>query len=142
VCGEVVADSLSVNGSPIDTFLTLAFDKLFPIGCIYTTEDPTDPSNLFGGRWVNVAQGRYLVGVGEGTDKNGVKKVFSAGNNDGENAHTITVDEIPSHTHTFSTTSVLRYPYGNPRPFVAQTGHLVRSEILFPVPLVLAVQPL
>lgn len=70
-------------------------DKLnaYPIGTIYISSDATDPSELFGGTWEKYGQGRTLIG--EGTSD----KTFTAGETGGESVHTLTVEEMPSHSH-------------------------------------------
>lgn len=59
--------------------------RAFPIGSIKLSSNNTNPGTyLLGSTWTLVGQGRNLVGVGEGTDSNNVKKTFSAGNNAGQ----------------------------------------------------------
>lgn len=52
----------------------------------------TDPGTLFGGSWQRI-QDRFLLAAGTS---------YSAGSTGGEAKHTLTVNEMPSHTHTFS----------------------------------------
>lgn len=65
-------------------------DKIYPIGSIYMSVNATSPSTLFGGTWVKI-EGRFLLGSGGG---------YSLGAAGGEATHTLTIDEMPSHTHT------------------------------------------
>ena len=68
----------------------------YPIGAIYLSIDNTNPSKLFGGVWEQIAQGRTLVGVDTSqTEFNKVKKTG------GEKTHTLSIKEMPSHSHTF-----------------------------------------
>ena len=46
------------------------------------------------GKWEAYGAGRVVVGVGDG---------YSAGETGGEKMHTLTVDEMPSHTHQSDT---------------------------------------
>lgn len=70
---------------------------LYPIGSIYMSIQDTNPSVFFGGTWERIAKGKTLVGVDEtDTDFNASSKTG------GEKAHTLTVDEIPSHNHVFN----------------------------------------
>ena len=70
----------------------------YPIGSIYLSINDTNPSKWFGGTWEQIAKGRTLVGVDTNdTDFNIVKKTG------GEKTHTLTIDEMPSHTHDFKT---------------------------------------
>lgn len=69
-------------------------DILFPVNSIYLSVSSTNPTNYFGGTWVQIAQGRTLVGVDTSdSDFNAVKKTG------GEKAHTLTVAEMPKHKH-------------------------------------------
>lgn len=63
----------------------------YPVGAIYVSTVATSPSELFGGTWEALEQGRVLIG--QGTD-------YAAGSTGGEKEHAITVAEMPEHTHT------------------------------------------
>ena len=66
----------------------------FPIGYIYMSTSSTNPSVYFGGTWERIAKGKTLVGVDENdNDFNASSKTG------GEKEHTLTVDEMPSHSH-------------------------------------------
>jgi hypothetical protein len=75
---------------------------LYPVGTIYSNRtDSTNPATLFGvGTWIAAGVGRVLVGVGAGTDINAVTCAFAAETCGGEYVHTLTVDELASHSHT------------------------------------------
>lgn len=49
----------------------------------------TNPNTLFGGTWVAL-QNRFLIGAGDN---------YNGGSTGGEATHTLTVDEMPSHSH-------------------------------------------
>lgn len=69
-------------------------DKVYPIGSIYKSVDNTSPEELFGGAWMSWGQGKVPVGVDSNdNDFNTVEKTG------GEKIHTLTVNELPSHTH-------------------------------------------
>lgn len=69
-------------------------DKVYPLGAIYISVLETSPSDLFGGTWERFANGKTLIGVDENdADFNTVKKTG------GEKSHTLTVQEMPTHTH-------------------------------------------
>lgn len=80
----------------------------YPVGAIYLSVTDTDPATLFGGTWERISQGRFLIGSGSNaantTDYWGEypagKENFPAGEMGGEVEHTLTVDEIPAHTHS------------------------------------------
>lgn len=71
------------------------FNMFYPIGTIIETVDKSfDPAKEWGGTWVRI-KGRVLVGVDENDDD--FKTVNKVG---GEKAHTLVVNELPSHTHS------------------------------------------
>jgi microcystin-dependent protein len=68
---------------------------MYPVGSIYTSVVNTNPNTFFGGTWVSFATGRTLVGVDTGQSEfNTVEKTGGA------KTHTLTTNEMPSHTHT------------------------------------------
>lgn len=66
----------------------------FPVGFIYLSMIEINPSELLGGTWEKIS-GVFLLAC---SDKYPVK---STG---GEETHKLTIDEIPSHTHSQTTT--------------------------------------
>ena len=85
--------SLTINGKSI-------YDLIYPVGSVYETESSTfDPNSTFGGTWKRIS-GKMLVGVDENdTD------FKSSALTGGEKTHTLTLAEIPDHTHTQYVTS-------------------------------------
>ena len=80
-----------VNDKVEDTIAALAanfsiIDALYPVGTIYQSTKPTDPSTFLGGTWTALT-GRVLVGAG--TD-------FPAGTTGGSATHQITNAEMPA----------------------------------------------
>lgn len=74
-------------------------DLIYPIGSIYMSVNSTSPSVLFGGSWEQI-QDRFLLAAGS---------TYSAGTTGGSETHThvtqnhtLTTDEIPSHSHNFN----------------------------------------
>lgn len=65
-------------------------DKIYPIGSIYMSMNATSPSTFFGGTWVKI-EGCFLLGSSSS---------YSLGVTGGEAKHTLTVEEMPSHSHT------------------------------------------
>ena len=109
--------SLTVNGSDktgqtvdldtpnqnmvVDLNFTNMMNTIYPVGSIIFSIDNLNPQNRFGGTWVQISQGRFVVGVGTGND--GIQnKTITAGNNTGEYAHQLTIAEMPSHNHVQS----------------------------------------
>lgn len=72
----------------------LDLDKIWPIGSVYISVNSTDPSSLFGGKWEQLKD-RFLLGCG--TKINGTIG--------GEENHTLSINEMPSHNHNAVSTS-------------------------------------
>lgn len=70
-------------------------DCFFPIGYIYMSVDSTNPSTYFGGTWTQISD-KFLLAAGS---------TYSAGGTGGAATVTLTENQIPSHRHSFSTTT-------------------------------------
>ena len=66
-------------------------DKTYPVGAIYMSVNNTSPSTLFGGTWVQLTDTFLYASNTADTD--------STTATDGEATHTLTTNEMPSHTH-------------------------------------------
>ena len=64
-------------------------DLVYPVGSIYLSVGSTSPAALFGGTWQQI-ENRFLLGAGSD---------YTAGTTGGEAEHSLTIDEIPSHSH-------------------------------------------
>ena len=64
-------------------------DLIYPVGSIYMSVNSTSPSTLFGGTWEKIKD-TFLLASGD---------IYSNGATGGEATHTLTIDEMPSHTH-------------------------------------------
>ena len=71
------------------------WETLYPVGSIYISVNSTSPAELFGGTWEQIKD-RFLLGASE---------TYSSGSTGGEATHTLTVDEMPRHTHDIRTNS-------------------------------------
>ena len=65
----------------------------YPVGAIYISADSTSPASLFGGTWAMITN-RFLLAAGD---------LYEGGTTGGEAAHTLTVNEVPSHSHELQT---------------------------------------
>ena len=73
-------------------------DQSFAVGAIYLSTVSTNPATLLGyGTWSAFGAGRTLVGIDSGQTEFDI--VEETG---GAKTHTLTVDEIPSHRHTYT----------------------------------------
>lgn len=60
----------------------------YPVGKLYISADSTSPATLFGGTWVRIKDA-FILAAGD---------IYAAGDTGGEAEHTLTVNEMPSHT--------------------------------------------
>lgn len=97
--GSIDADALAAN----------VMNRIYPVGSIYTNAiDGTNPATLLGfGTWVPYASGRVLVGHdANDTDFN------TAGKLSGSKTHTLSVGQLPAHSHTGSTNTTGSHTHG------------------------------
>ena len=100
------------------------FDKIYPVGSIYTSVNNVSPSILFGGEWQQIT-GRFLLSCDD---------TYAAGSTGGEAQHTLTANEMPTHNHNLpsvnnSTTGTIRgtiFSYTN----TAGTGEAYQAMYL------------
>lgn len=82
------------NLNHMDNGIADLYDAIFPIGQIIIKGDDADYSNWLGFTWERTAVGKVLVGYdNKDTDFNTIGKTG------GEKEHTLTIDEMPSHSH-------------------------------------------
>lgn len=84
-------------------------DKTYPVGSIYisvTDSTVEQVQERFGGTWEAFGQGRTLIGVGTGKDTNSTSKTFTVNTTGGEYNHTLSISEMPAHTHTRGTMEI------------------------------------
>ena len=67
----------------------MILEAVYPVGSIYISVNSTSPQTLFGGTWEAI-QGKFLLGQ---------SSAHTAGSTGGEENHTLTVGEMPKHTH-------------------------------------------
>lgn len=82
----------SVKVSQIAT-KTEFLSKIYPVGSVYMSVNNTSPASFLGGTWERI-QDRFLLGAGSS---------YSAGATGGSATHTLTVNEMPKHSHQVST---------------------------------------
>ena len=85
--------------------------KVYPVGSIYMSTVSTNPATLFGfGTWEAMPAGRVLLAQG----KSSWGTTYNAGSTGGEATHTLTVGEMPSHTHGASANTTGEHKHGAP----------------------------
>ena len=73
------------NGAPL-------LNLVYPVGSIYWSSNNTNPANLFGGTWTQIKD-RFILAAGD---------YYSNGATGGAATVTLTVSNMPSHTHSFT----------------------------------------
>lgn len=89
--GNLVVNSITTT-VPITTNQNINLDIVYPIGSIYMSMNSANPSTLFGGTWEQI-QNKFLLACSSN---------YPNGTIGGEAAHTLTVNEMPSHKHNFT----------------------------------------
>lgn len=62
---------------------------IYPVGSIYMSTTEVSPEVIFGGKWEQIKD-TFLLACGDG---------YANGNTGGEESHTLTVEEMPAHSH-------------------------------------------
>lgn len=83
------AQLAALRGPKGDKGDPLSVLEAYPIGAIYISTNATSPETLFGGTWRPI-QGRFLLAA---------DNTYKAGSTGGEATHTLTLGEMPTHTH-------------------------------------------
>ena len=90
--GKALTGNITITAADIGT--SAIFLASHPVGSLFETTVSTNPGTLYGGTWAAWGGGRTPVGVNTAdTSFNTVEKTG------GEKAHTLTVEEMPSHSH-------------------------------------------
>lgn len=86
-----IEGDLTIGGKTLAEIIAELSDPLrnMPVGYVYLSLDATSPASLFGGTWERI-QDRFLLAAGD---------TYTAGDIGGEAEHTLTVLEMPSHSH-------------------------------------------
>lgn len=88
---ECAMDATFVDANGV---MRALFDFIYPVGSYYETSDTAfDPNVTWGGTWELEAEG--LVHIGAGNN-------YTVGDTGGEATHTLTVNEMPKHSHTMN----------------------------------------
>ena len=89
---QTTITSMQSTITSMQTTISGQFNKFYPIGSLYVTGDDTfDPNEAEGwqGTWAKI-EGRFILGSSDDYEVNNVG---------GEAKHTLTINEIPSHSH-------------------------------------------
>lgn len=85
------ADARYVHQTSMSSYVQRSqmLDLVYPVGSVYISANNRSPAYFLGGSWTSIT-GRFLLAAGSG---------YTAGNTGGEATHTLTVNEMPSHSH-------------------------------------------
>lgn len=91
VDGKIDADSIKLGNTSLnESGLQKVLSDKYAVGDIFITTRSGNPLTLLGyGTWSQIKD-RFLLAAGD---------TYTAGNTGGEATHTLTTDELPSHTH-------------------------------------------
>lgn len=70
--------------------------QIYPVGSVYMSFDPTDPTNLFGGTWARLKD-TFLLANGDN---------YAANTTGGSATKTIATSNLPAHNHTVNSAGV------------------------------------
>lgn len=79
----------NVKLTPLTSRVNNIIDKVYPVGYIYMSVSPVNPTILFGGRWERLKD-RFLLAAGDN---------YSPHSIGGSATHKLTEAEMPQHTH-------------------------------------------
>lgn len=86
----------------LQAFQQNLINLIYPVGSIYMSMNNVSPATFLGGTWEQIKD-RFLLSAGS-------KEVGSTG---GEETHTLSVAELPSHNHTASSNSTGSHSHTN-----------------------------
>jgi hypothetical protein len=103
VVGTISASNFDIPASS-GAFQSI-LNSIYPINSVYFTSSNASFANFLGFTWVQISQGRFIAGIGTGTDKNG--NTFTVGTSDttGEYTHRLSAAEFQHYHGTGEFTS-------------------------------------
>ena len=92
---EINKNNINSNSDLKETkaqFKKELLEKVYPIGSYYWSSSNKSPSEIFGGSWTQI-RGRFIFSSDDSHD---------VGDTGGEERHTLTLMEIPRHSHEYT----------------------------------------
>ena len=86
---STLSDSAAKQKYPSLKCLKDLIDTLFPVGMILSFDTDINPNEFYSGTWERI-KGRFIWGIDDGE---------TAGATGGEKEHTLTINEMPTHSH-------------------------------------------
>lgn len=112
--------TLKISNDLQNVIKKVVLDTYYPIGSIYISVNETNPGTLFGGTWEQIKD-RFLLACGDtytnGSTGGNATHTHTTGN------HTLTISEIPSHTHSQKPIS-----YSNGTAAINCSGHYLNDN--------------
>lgn len=95
-----VSDNTVVTMAMLQAFKANMFNVQFPVGISIITQDPRNPAEYLGfGSWQRDLEGKALVGVTTDVTSASPDWVKTVNMEFGEYDHTLTIKEMPNHSH-------------------------------------------
>lgn len=86
-----------INDTNLNKMQTDLLKAVFPIGSTYITQENTNPSTILGfGTWERF---KGLIALGVDEDDTDLSTIGKTG---GEKKHKLTINEMPSHSHSYT----------------------------------------
>lgn len=101
----------------------------FPVKKIVMFNDNDDHSNYLGFTWERIASGKVLIGI-DSTDTD----FNTIGKTGGEKEHTLTIDEMPAHSHKLNGNTNVTFDDSATYPYLlasAKRGYATGSNVTF-----------
>ena len=83
----------TINTSDASSIYYKLMKLIYPVGSLYWSSKSTNPASLFGGTWVQIKD-RFILACGD--------TYTSVGATGGASSVTLSVSNMPSHTHSFT----------------------------------------
>lgn len=100
---EITNLKLSGEIDDLKEMINNILNRVYPVGSYYETSNVTfDPNGIFPGLWKKDTKGLVTVGayeIGEEYNSSYENYYILEGSKEGENEHTLTINEMPAHTH-------------------------------------------
>jgi len=124
--GLTVCGPISASGALDGDWSTL-IDLIYPTGSVFFSFNNVNPGVRFTGTtWTQISQGRFIAGVGTGTDINANTHDVAAGEDSstGEYTHQLTENEMPVHSHSITLQSTDEYGFAYQARFARSQSSL------------------
>lgn len=108
VVGTTNASGINLVNSNVQVNGTHIIDLIYPVGTIYENGSvSTNPGTLFGrGTWIAYGAGRFTIGQRDiALAPSSPYDLHTVGNQGGAESRTLTLENIPNHTHNMTATN-------------------------------------